>query len=437
MTNGGKKMAKSKIPNSGRNEPVGNKGAILRILVQGLVAIVIVALGVLAAMQLIKMRKAPVRKDPNNPAPLVEVAELDKRDMQMIVRGHGTVSPKVKVEIIPEVPGKVVDVHRQLKAGGFIAAGERILQIDPRDYELTVQQANAAVAETQVRLDTEKAEAQVARQEWEELHPGAEPNSPLVLRLPQIRRAEAALESAKAQLAIAKLKLERTTLALPFDALITDERVDLGQYVVVGQTLGAAYGIEAVEIELPLEDRELAWLDIFAGAVSVNGNEPSAQYTTAHVKARFAGAEHIWQGRVVRTTGQVDKTSRMVSVVVEVKKPFDNSAGKPPLLPGAFVEVLIEGKTIKDVIAVTRDAIRQGNKVWQFDQGRLRIRTLTMARTDKNYAYVTSGLDDGARIITSSLDVVVDGMEVRIEAGKAADVQRPTAGGKPGESEAN
>jgi len=413
-------MGKSKIQKSRRSEPAGKNGAILRGLVQGLVAIIIVALGALGARQLIKMRKPPVRKDPNTLAPLVEVTSLAKRDMQMVVRGYGTVSPKVKVEIIPEVSGKVVSIHPELKAGGFIRAGEQILQIDPRDYQLAVQQANAAVAEAQVRLDTEKAEAQVAQKEWQELHPGKEPDSPLVLRLPQIRRAEAALESAKAQLAIAKLKLERTSLSLPFDALIISERVDLGQYVVVGQSLGVAYGIESVEIEVPLEDNELAWLDVFGSPVQFNGNKPPVKRTTAQVKADFAGSEHIWEGRVVRTTGQVDKTSRMVTIVVEVTKPFDSTGGRPPLLPGVFVEVLIKGRTVKDIIAVPRDAVREGNKFWEYCDGRLRVRTLKIVRADKEFAYVTSGLDDGARIIVSSLDAVVNDMEVRTEDDKVS-----------------
>jgi len=377
--------------------------------------VLIVALGALGAHVLIKLKKPPARKDPNELAPLVETVELSRADIQMVVRGHGTVSPEIKVDLVPEVAGKVVHVHPHLKVGGFIEAGQKMLQIDPRDYELAVQQAEAAVAEAQVRLDTEKAEALVARKEWQELHPGTEPNSPLVLRIPQIRRAEAALASAKAQLAMAELKLERTALSLPFDALIAEERVDLGQFVVAGQPVGLAYGIDSVEIELPLEDKELAWFDVFEKGGSSDGMDGSAGHTKALVKAEFAGAEHTWDGRVVRTTGQVDRLSRMVSVVIEVSNPFETTSGRPPLLPGAFVEVLIRGKTIRGAFAVPRDAIRQGNKVWLFDNGRLRIRDLHIVRADEDYAYVTSGLEDGARVITSSLDTVLDDMTVRVQ----------------------
>jgi len=416
----------------------GRTASVWGSLLQGLVALIIVAGGVVGARYLIKMKAPPGRTDPNKPAPLVEAQRLGKRDIQMIVRGHGTVTPKVKVEIVPEVPGKLVQVHPQFKAGGRIGAEEEILRIDQRDYELAVQQANAVVAEAQVRLDTEKAEAQVARKEWEKLHPGTEPTSPLVLRLPQIRRAESALESAKAQLAIAKLKLERTSISLPFDALIISERADIGQYVVMGQSLGVANGIDCVEIEVPLEDEELAWFDVFNSVISSGGDNSPAQSARAQVRADFAGSEHVWEGRVVRTTGQVDTTSRMVSVVVEVQKPFAASGGRPPLLPGIFAEVLIQGKTLRDVIAVPRDAVREGNKVWIIVDNHLRIITLKILRSDKDFAYVTSELDDGTRIITSSLDVVLDEMAVRTQSEeKTGEKRAPEEESRPVKSEAN
>jgi RND family efflux transporter MFP subunit len=317
------------------------------------------------------------------------------------------------------VAGKVVDIHPELMVGGFIRAGEKILQIDSRDYELAVQQADATVQDAKVKLDTEQAEADVARKEWSQLNPGTEPTSLLVLREPQIRKAQAALESAEAQLAVAKLKLERTSLSLPFDALIISEQVDLGQYIVAGQSLASAYGADAIEIQVPLEDKELAWFDVFDLSVLKKTNNTTTKQTTALVRAHFAGAEHTWQGRVVRTTGQVDRTSRMIPIIIEVAEPFDSSEGRPPLLPGIFADVYIEGRVLKNAFAIPRDAIREGNKVWLVNDNILHIRTLNIVRADKEFAYTNSGIYDGAQIITSSLDVVIEGMQVRTQGDSA------------------
>jgi len=395
-------------------------------LLQALFTIAIVILGVVGAIVLIKLKKPPQRKVQDVRAPLVKVEQLNVRDIPMIIQGYGTVNPKVEVDIVPEVAGKLVHIHPELKVGGLIRANETILQIDPRDYELAVRQAQATVADANVKLETEQAEADVARKEWSQLHPDTEPTSLLVLREPQIRKAKAMLESAEAQLATAKLRLERTSLSLPFDALITSEKVDLGQYVVMGQSLAKAYGTDAVEIEVPLEDDELAWFNVFENSIFANGDQDSATKAPVEVRSDFAGVEHTWKGYVVRTTGQVDKTSRMISVVVEVPNPFKVFDGRPPLLPGVFAKVLIQGKILSNAVAVPRDATRQGNQVWLVNDDHLRMQPLNIVRTDKDFAYVVSGVVDESIIIVSSLDAVVDGMKVRTQADKPAEDKQKT-----------
>lgn len=407
-------------------------------LLQALLAIIIVGVGIAGAVIFIKLKKPPQRNEQVAQVPLVEVEQLKAQDIRMLVQGYGSVNPKVQVDIIPEVAGKVVYIHPELIVGGLIHADQTILRIDPRDYELAVRQAEAAVADAKVLLETEQAEAQVARTEWTQLHPDTEPTSSLVLREPQIRKAKAMLDSSEAQLEIAKLRLERTSLSLPFDVLITTENVDLGQYVVTGQSLAKAYGTDSVEIEVPLKDSELAWFDVFENSIFSNENPNSAGGTPAKVKAAFAGTEHTWEGCVVRTTGQVDRTSRMISVVVEVPEPFKVIDNRPPLLPGVFVEVLIQGNTLGNAVAVPRDAMREGNHVWLIKGNRLHILPLKIVRTDKNFAYVVSKVLDGANVVRSSLEAVVDGMKVRTEADVTSrDEQAVESGNNPNEPEEN
>ena len=384
-------------------------------LIQLLLVVVIIAIGIVIAVVFIMLKKPPQRQEQIVLAPLVKVEPLDRRDIQMIVRGYGTVTPRLQVEIVPQVSGKVVWVNPQFRAGGFIRRGELILKIDPRDYELSLRQANAAVAEAQVMLDLEKAEAKIAKEEWQQLHPGQEPDSPLVFHEPQIRQAQARLESAEAGLATANLNLERTRPSLPVDAVIMNERIDLGQYVMIGQSMGAAYGIESMEIEVPLQDKELAWFAVPDNTVLVNADQSPKKGAVARVSANFAGEEKCWSGYVVRTTGQVDITSRLISVVVEVFEPFKDSGSTPPLLPGMFVEVAIEGNTLKNAIAVPRDAMHNNNEVWVAKDGQLDVQLLDIVRADRDFAYADSGLDDGDMIIVSSLDTVIEEMKVRIQ----------------------
>ena len=398
----------SNVARPGRSTCAPGRG-----LGQAILTLLVLAVGVMAALVFIKLKPPPQRVDQPVLAPLVKVQRLESNDIQMVVQGYGTVRPKVELDIIPEVAGKVVYVHAELKAGGVIRANETILRIDPSDYELAVQQAQAAVAEAQVRLDTEIAEADVARREWRQLNPETEPDSPLVFREPQIRRARAGLESAQAQLATAELRLQRTAIMLPFDVLIVSKQVDLGQFVTTGQPLAKAYGVDAFEIEVPLEDEELAWFDVFEASLTTTAGSDERSRTPAVVEMAFAGAEHAWNGYVVRTAGRVDRTSRMVPVIVEVPDPLDIARGKPPLLPGAFVKVSIAGKTLEAAVAIPRDAIHGGNRVWLVNDNQLHIEQLNIVRADEEHAYVTSGVPNGALVVTSALDTVVEGMQVR------------------------
>ena len=381
---------------------------------QILLALAIFFAGIIILIGLALMRKGPVKKPRVVVAPLLNARRVNSESMQMVVNGFGTVRPKVEVKVIPQVSGKVVACHANFVNGGFFKADEGLITIDPQDYAFAVENAAAAVAQAQVQLDKELAEQVVALQEWGQLHDGAEPDSPLVRRDLQVNYAKAQLKSAEASLKTAQLNLDRTVICVPFDGRISQESVDLGQFVTVGQSLATVYATDAVEIMVPLEDQRLAWFDIPLGYQ--NGQEQGEQKgSEVELTSDFAGRVHTWAGRVVRTEGRIDPMSRMVNIVVEVEKPFELSNSRPPLVPGMFVEVRIKGKVLDNVVQIRRDAVHNRNEVWVQEGERLRIKQVEIARQEKEYSYVSSGIDDGSVVITSPLDAVTDGMKIRTE----------------------
>ena len=366
--------------------------------------IVVVVAGIAAAALIASARKTPPRVDRPPLGPLVEVTPVDVTDVPVTVTGHGEVVARVAVDLIPQVAGQVVRTHRSLVAGGFFKAGEVLVAIDPRDYDLAVERAQAAVARAKVTLEREQAEAEVAREEWDGLHPGEKPTG-LVIREPQIRQAEAEYAAAEADLAVARLNLERTRISLPFDGVVVSESVDVGQFVGNGSRLATVYGTDVVEVRVPLDSRELAWFDIPS-----HRGDPGA---SAEVSASFGGTRSTWEGRVTRMEAQVDQTSRMVHVVIEVSDPYETSDGRPALLPGSFVDIRISGRTLHDVVSVPRHAIHDGGRVWVFDDGKLDVRDVEIVREDRQQTLITSGLEDGDLVIVSALDAVTDGMTIR------------------------
>jgi multidrug efflux pump subunit AcrA (membrane-fusion protein) len=300
--------------------------------------LIVLALIAVAACLLILMS---LRNSPRQAAAEVPVSEVAERatDTQTF-RGHGTVVPKVRVEVASEVPGRVVFIHSQLRAGGLLRANEPIVQIDPSGYELAVRHARAVVDEARARLDLELLATGL--HQWEGPPASWEREADLpVLHEPRVRRARAVLESAKAQLALAELQLGRTVVTLPVDVWIARETVSLGQYVGAGRPLALAYGTEAFRVEIPIRDEELAWLGTLGGSIMPGFDSSGSAPISAQVQAVLAGGEHTWQGVVVGTTGQVDPASGKMTLVVEVPQPLATSGGRLPLLPGLSVEVIV------------------------------------------------------------------------------------------------
>ncbi|MFV2072625.1 MAG: efflux RND transporter periplasmic adaptor subunit [Thermoanaerobaculales bacterium] len=370
--------------------------------------VVVLAAGVAGAVLLASSRKAPPRVERAAPGPLVEIVEAVKTDVPVVVEGHGEVVAKIAVDVVPQVAGRVVTVSPSMVAGGFFKAGQILFVIEPRDFELGVERARAAVARAEVQLERELAEAEVAREEWDELHPDEAPSSGLVVREPQVRQAQAEVEAAKADLSVARLNLERTRVSLPFDGVVVSESVDPGQFVTTGKVLATVYGTDAVEVRVPLESKELVWF-----TVPTRNGEPEPR---AEVGASVGGRTYTWEGRVVRMEAQLDATSRMAHVVVEVPRPFEPSGDRPPLMPNAFVDVRIFGRMLESVVPLPRHVLREGGGLWVFEGGRLHVREVEVARTDRDRVFVSAGLETGEEVIVSSLDAITDGMVVRIAA---------------------
>lgn len=388
----------------------------------GLVILILV-LGVAMAKVLIKMKKPPQKKEQVVLAPLLNAVAVSPDTTRMTVRGSGTVQARMEVQVVPQVSGKVVECNPQLVNGGFFKAHEPLVKIEQTDYTLAVESAAATVAQAEVQLEREKAEADVAKKEWQKLKPGEEPDSVLVFRGPQIRNARAQLKAAQARLAKAELDLERTTLKMPFDGRVVSTHIDIGQYITIGAPVATVYRTDIVEIVVPLEDSELAWFDV---PMDGNGDSASKSFAAVDVFTNFAGSEHHWQGRLTRTEGRIDARSRMVHVVVQVDDPFKTKAGQPPLVPGMFVHVDIQGKQVTSLSRVPRYAIRNGNTVWLAvnespsgnasagDTMKLVIKPVKILRMDRTSAYVSEGLQAGDRVVTSPLETVTDGMAIRI-----------------------
>ncbi|MDE0125644.1 MAG: efflux RND transporter periplasmic adaptor subunit [Bryobacterales bacterium] len=396
----------------------------IRLALKVVLPLFVLALGIWTAKALIDSYEPPKIEPVVVEPPLVRVVRAERTNLTLKVHAEGTVAPRTESRLVPEISGRVTEVSPSLAAGGFFDEGDVLLKLDTRVYELAITRAEEALERARLRLTVERQEAEIARQEWEALGTG-EP-SPLLFREPQIAEVQSSLAAAEAALEQASYDLDRTVLRAPFAGRVRSKQVDVGQFVQRGETLATLYSVDVAEVRLPIPNSELEFCDL---PLAYRDGKTSAEGPGVVLKALFAGEEHSWQGRIVRTEGEIDPRTRMVNAIAQVEDPYTRGrdSRRPPLAVGMFVHAEIEGNRVRDVICLPRSAMRGENVVYVVDsRGRLRFRTVVPLRHEREVVLVREGLEEGDFICVSPMEAAVDGMTVRT----AVEGDMPEGGGE-------
>lgn len=366
---------------------------------------------------IIKLNNKPEEKKRafNTLAVLADYAVLD--DVQLSVKTQGEARPQTEIDLVPEIGGKIVYVSPNFIEGGIIKKGEVLLRIEDADYKVSVIRAQAQVAQAEQSVIREKAEGEIAKQDYQEL--GIGEASPLALRLPQQAQALASLQAAEAELAAANLQLKRTEVRSPFTGRVKSKNSDIGQYVSPGRTLGRIFSTGIVEVRLPLSDRDLSKLDLPVAYVSKN----RASAIGVKLSAVIAGERRYWNGKIMRTASTYDTQTRALFAIAEVVDPYGlgSSENGYPMAPGLFVDAEIAGKVYQEVIVLPRDGLRPDNEVYVVNEkGKTDIRKVDVLDSDSERALLLSGIEAGELVVLSPMEKSRVSMTLR-----ALDVNNP------------
>ena len=107
----------------------------------------------------------------------------------------------------------------------------------------------------------------------------------------------------------------------------------------------------------------------------------------------------------------------MLYAIVQVEDPYARSRdrNKPPLAVGMFVSTEIQGRRVSGVVSLPRSAVRDGNQVWVVDSdSRLVFRDINILKAETDRLIIDEGIQEGDLICVSTLDAVVEGMEVAV-----------------------
>lgn len=367
----------------------------------------IVAVGLFTCSTLVSSAPTAKKKESLDSRPLVKVEEAHVTTHPLSIRAFGTVVPAMQVTLQAEVGGRVIWQSDELIPGGRFAKGDKMVRIDPRNYQAALQQQNAQLGRTKMEYELEQGRQEIAQREWKIL--GSEGKSDLALRGPQVRTAEANLEAAQSGLKLARLDLSRTTLEAPFDAIVQSETVDVGQLVAPQAGLATLAGTERAWVQVSVPTDRLRW-------IGLDGFGSVSTHPEAVVHYESGGVAHTRTGKVTRLLGDLDPSGRMARLLVEVEDPLSlipESHTLAPVFFGSYVEVEIKGQTLKRGVRIPRRALREGNQLYLAKDGKLEIRKVTPAWRESKAVILQEGVREGERYITSRIPTAVPGMKLR------------------------
>lgn len=378
------------------------------------VAILAVAGGIVAWMM--QADTTAERTETERPPRLVETVRVQPGTERVQLEAFGDVRPAREVTLRPRVSGEILALGEGVEPGGHLAEGDTVVRIDPADYELALKRAESALTQARSERDREAGRQAVAEAEFQRAAPeGVSPEQRrLMLRLPQLESAEAAVDSAAAEVEQARLDLARTTVRAPFDARVTERMVNRGTRATTATDLVRLVGTDEWWVELALPQSSLRWIELPEG--------PDRPGSTVHIRHQAWGPEDYREGRVIRVRTDVEEGGRLARLLVAVSDPLNrsrpNRSGeeRPRMLLGSFVEGTILGRRLEGVYRVDAAWLRQGDQVWVMDESdRLAVREPEVLHRGTGEAVVRGGLEPGDRVVTSDLAVARPGMALRTE----------------------
>src|SRR5262245_57064041 len=340
---------------------------------------------------------------------LVRETPLDRTNAalgSLVAFDHATISVKV--------PGRLRTITVDL--GSLVQRGQLIAQTEPQDYQLRVQQAEAAVAQARVRLglpatgtndniDQEQTSlvrqagvlAEEARANRDRLaallEQGITPRAQVdtaeasykvaLSRLEdareEIHNRRAVLVQRRSELEIARQQLSDVSVHAPFDGAIQEKRASVGEYLAAGSPLATIVRMDPLRLRAEVPEREVP--NIRVGQT---------------VRVTTEGDPNVYTGRIARLSPTITPQNRMLMVEAEVK----NTNGA--LRPGSFAraEIVTDDRNMSLMVPTRTITTCAGvDKVLVVKDGKVVEKHITTGRRTTEWTEVVGGLAAGEAVV--------------------------------------
>lgn len=350
-----------------------------------------------AAIAATAPEKEPTKTEVGEPT--VHTSSLFPTDHKVVITSHGEMVPFEKTHLAAQVSGEVISWHPNFVTGGIVKRGEVLFTIESDNYEAAVLQAEAGLASARATLIEEEAKAEVAKRQARKL--SDKQVTDLYLRKPHVLSAQAQVKSAQAALKRAKRDLENCKVIAPYDALVVEREIGVGQFVSSGSRVATLNNIEVAEIHVPIAGFDSAFLPESVSELRATVTQQGILSTTR-------------EGVVVRDLGMIDSATRMINMVIQVRDPYGLDNKQPPIKFGSYVEVSFTGKELKHIYRLPQELVKN-RTVWVVnEENELQPRTVNVLRAEGEFLLVGEGLEQSDKLVLTLPEYPQKGMAVQV-----------------------
>ena len=403
-------------------------------IIQGIVAVLVIALGIWVGNMFFSTKVTAKRGARSDTGILVDVVTVHSAEHAVRLESTGVVTASRTMSLRSEVSGRVVWVNPGYYPGSRLRKGDVVARIATEDYEIALNNARIALRQKEAALVLEEAKGRAAEAELKTLKSRilnadlTDGETALIRREPQLQDAIAAVEIARNNVRTAQLNYDRSIVRMPFDGVLEDAPVSVGEYISGNGALGTVVATDVFWVTISLQPSVLRW---------IGGDRASLEKVEASVEYSMGGRTVMRKARVLSMLGSVESLGRMVQLVLAVDDPF----GEPedsPLLAGTFVRAYLTPPSKISAVEIPRSYLREGSQVYVCTaENRLDVRTVESEYRTMDHVYVTSGLSEGDRVVTTLISSPISGRKLRVsgetrETGSVSeDVGGPGRGGPP------
>jgi multidrug efflux system membrane fusion protein len=350
------------------------------------------------------------------PMPVV-TARATTGDMPITLIGLGTVTPLATVTVQSQISGQIMHIH--FKEGQTVKAGDSLIQIDPRPYQVALEQAQGALKRDQAllanaRVDLDRYKTLFAQDSIAEQQ--------LATQKSLVAQYVGAVLTDQGQIDAAKLNLTYAHIVSPIDGRVGLQQVNVGNFVTPSEPNGLVVVTQlkpiTVVFTLP-EDNVPALMQRMHGTTL-----PVTAWDRSNTRQLASGTLQSIDSQIDTTTG-----------TIRLKALFAND--DEHLFPQQFVNVVLLLDTLHGATLIPQAGVQRGAPgtfvyVVNADQT-VSVRKVTLGPGDANNVTITAGLRPGDTVVVDGADRLKDGAKVVIRQGGAA---HPGAGGASAGSDA-